>query len=467
MKVLEKPAAETVLRLPAPRGGAGGAGGGEFGVLRDHPRNEILLGLLAAGLFLFVLFGWGMWAHLDAGVYAPGQIVVSGNRQAVQHRDGGIVAELDVHEGDRVSAGQVLLRLNSDELHANERADAAQVIELKALQARLLAELQGRSSIQFPAEFSTMQGADREDAQAAITLQTRQFEARNAALGTEKEVLGQKEREASEQITGYQRQVQSNETQQGLIQQEIGGLTGLFARGLVPTTRIRSLQRNAAELQGNRGEYGADIARTQQEIGENRIRISDLERERAADDSKDYQSAQFQLSDIEPKLAAVREQIARTIVRAPVTGRVVGLTIFTVGGVVAPGQKLMDVVPENEPLVIEARVKPTDVSNLKVGLDTQIKITGFHERGMPILHGVISKISADALVDEKTGASYFRIEATVPAHERALIQQVRGAEQGLMPGLPVEVVVPLRRRSALSYLMEPLNQMLWKSFREP
>ena len=464
MRALDKADGQTVLRLPASRGGAGG---GEYGVLRDHPRKEILLGLVAAGLFVLVLFGWGMWAHLDAGVYAPGQIIVSGNRQAVQYRDSGIVAELDAHEGDRVRAGQVLLRLNADELHANERADAAQVIELRALQARLLAELQGRSSIQFPSEFSAMQGADRQDAQAAITLQTRQFQARNAALGTEKLVLTQKERESNEQITGYQRQVQSNETQQGLIQQEIGGLTGLFARGLVPATRIRSLQRNAAELQGNRGEYGADIARTEQEIGESRIRISDLERERAADDSKDYQSAQFQLSDVQPKLAALREQIDRTIVRAPVTGRVVGMNIFTVGGVVAPGQKLMDIVPENEPLVIEARVKPSDVSNLRPGLDTQIKITGFHERGMPLLHGIVSKISADALVDEKTGASYFRIEVTVPAHERELIRQVRGAEQGLIPGLPVEVVVPLGQRSALDYLVEPLHQVLWKSFREP
>ena len=369
--------------------------------------------------------------------------------------------------GDRVQAGQVLLRLNADELQANERADAAQVIELRALQARLMAELQGRSSIQFPADFATMSGEDRQDAQAAMALQTREFETRNAALATEKQVLAQKELEATEQIHGYQGQIGANDTQQGLIQQEIGGLKGLFARGLVPATRIRSLQRNAAELQGNKGEYTADVARTQQEIGESRIRISDLERQRAADDSKDYQSAQLQLSDVEPKLAAMREQVARTIVRAPVAGRVVGATIFTVGGVVAPGQKLMDIVPEHEPLIVEARVKPSDVSNLRVGLETQIKVTGFHERGMPILHGIVSKISADALTDEKTGASYFRIEVTVPAHERDLIRQVRGAEQGLMPGLPVEVIVPLGRRSALDYLVEPLHQMLWKSFREP
>ena len=439
----------------------------ESAVLRDHPRREILLGAIAGGLFLFAIFGWGMWARLDAGVYAPGQIIVSGNRQTVQHRDGGIVSELDVHEGDHVTQGQTLLKLNADELQANEQADAAQVIGLKALQARLMAELQDHASIQFQADFSALTGVDRQSAEAAIALQTREFIARNLALSTEKEVLSQKEREAGDQITGYQRQMSANDTQQTLIQQEIGGLKNLFARGLVPATRVRSLQRSAAELQGASGQYNASIAGTQQEIGESRIRASDLERERAADDGKDYQSAQFQLSDIEPKLTAIREQIARTTVRAPVTGRVVGLTIFTVGGVVAPGQKLMDVVPENEPLIIEARVKPSDVSDLKVGQQTQIRITGFHERSMPLLHGVVSEIAPDALTDERTGVPYFRIEVKVPPPERELIRQVRGSERGLMPGLPVEVVIPLRKRSALDYLTEPLHQMLWKSFREP
>jgi HlyD family secretion protein len=456
----EKTAFKSPL-LGAPR-----PAGGEK-ALRDHPHREIALGLGAGGLFLLVLIGGGMLAHLDSGVYAPGQIVVSGNRQTVQHRDEGIISELDVHEGDSVKAGQVLLRLNADELRATERADASQIIELKALQARLMAELQGRSSIQFPAEFKTMTGADRQDADAAMALQTREFVTRNAALNTEKDVLAQREKESAEQITGYDRQVSANDQQQALIQQEIGGLKGLFERGLVPATRVRSLQRNAAELQGNKGEYSADIARIQEEIGESRIRISDLERQRAADDSKEYQSAQFQLSDVEPKLVAVREQIDRTVVRAPVTGRVVGLTVFTVGGVVGPGQKMMDIVPEHEPLVIDARVKTSDVSDLKVGQQTQISIVGFHEKGMPILHGIVSKIGADALTDEKTGAPYFRIEVTVPPAERELIRQVRGAEQGLMPGLPVEVIIPLRKRTALDYLFEPLHQMLWKSFRQP
>ena len=435
-------------------------------ILQEYPGRDIMLGLCVAGLFLLALFGWGLWARLDAAVYAHGRIVVSGNRRTVQHHDGGIVSALLVHEGEKVKAGQVLLRLNTDDVEATERADAAQVIQLESLQSRLAAELQGQTALSIPADFAGMVGIDRADADAAMTLERREFAARNAALSTEKAVLAQRERESSDQVIGYTRQVAANREQQALIQEEIGGLTGLLERGLVPATRVRSLQRTAAELKGGEGEYNADIARTEEEIGESRIRISDLERQRAADDSKDYQTAEFQLADLRPKLTAVREQLARTIVRAPVAGAVVGLNIFTVGGVIAPGQKLMDIVPEDEPLVIEARVKPSDVSDLTVGQKTEIRITAFHNRGMPLLHGVISRVSADSLDDEKTGTQYFTIQASVPASELALIRSVRGTGSALQPGLPADVVVPLYRRSALQYLTEPLHQMLWKSFRE-
>jgi HlyD family secretion protein len=430
------------------------------------PRREFALGLGVAGLFLAILIGWGSFARLDAAVVAPGQITVFGNKQTVQHRDGGIVAELDAHEGDHVRMGQVLLRLNPNEVNASEKADAAQVIELKAQQARLMAELEGHATIQFPPEFANLTGEEKVDAQAAMVLQQQEFRTRKAALGTAKSVLTQREKESAEQIGGYQRQVTANREQQRLINEEINSLKRLQDLGLVPATRVRSLQRSGAELTGNEGEYTANIARTQQEIGENRIRVSDLERERAADDSKDYQAAEFQLAELQPKLAALREQLDRTVVRSPATGRVVGLTIFTIGGVIAPGQKLMDIVPDNEPLVIEAKVRPSDVSDLKIGQKTEVRISAFHDRGMPTLNGIVSKISADSLTEEKTGATFFMVEVTVPPSEIKHIQERRGDAHGLQAGLPVELVVPLGRRTALGYLVDPLRQTLWKSFRE-
>ena len=453
---------DTATLLPAELGGEA-----FDAALRDDPRQEIRLGLAVAAIFATALFGWGLWARLDAAVYAPGQIEVAGNRQTVQHRDGGIVSALAVHEGDRVSAGQVLLQLNSDEIYANERSTADQVIELQALRARLSAELQGRASVEAPRDFDALQGPDREAADAALALQRREFTARNAALATEKDVLVQKSRESSEQIAGYERQAAASRDQQRLIGQEIASLGDLYARGLVPATRLRSLQRNAAELQGGEGEYSADIARTREEIGESRLRSTDLDRERAADDSKALQDAAYQLGELQPKLAALRQQLERTVVRAPVGGRVVGLAIFTVGGVISPGEKLMDIVPDRQPLVIQARVKAADVGDLKLGQPVEFRIAAFHDRGMPILRGVLDKVSADSFTDERTGAPYFVVEASAPPSELAAISNARGGRPGLKPGLPVELVVPLRPRTALGYLTEPLRHMLWRSFREP
>jgi len=454
------PARPSAVRRTLLDGGVSGA------TLTASPRRDIRAGLLVLGVFLLVFVGWGALARLDAGVYAPGQVVVYGSRQSVQHRDGGIVSELDVHEGDRVQAGQVLLRLSADELQANERATADQVFALEALQARLLAEMNGRSAIRRPDDFVGLSGVDLQAADNAMDIQQHEFTSRAAELATQKAVLQQRENQLADEIDGYRQQLSANGRQQTLVQQEQDGLKDLLERGLVPMTRERSLERDAAQLSGSGGEYTADIARTQQQIGETRLQIVDLDRQRIADDSKDYRDADESLTQARPKLVAINEQLERLTVRAPATGRVVGLSIFTVGGVVAPGQKLMDVVPEDEPLVVEARVKPDDADDLKVGQTTEIRIPAFRDRRMPLLTGTVRKISADSLVDDKTGQAYFKIEVEVPPSQLQIIRQFRGADAGLMPGLPVEVVVPLKNRTALDYLLEPLREMLWKSFRQ-
>ncbi|HEX3920404.1 MAG TPA: HlyD family type I secretion periplasmic adaptor subunit [Caulobacteraceae bacterium] len=451
---------------PRPWGGALLGGGVSGATLTASPRRDITAGLIVLGIFLLVFVGWGLLANLDAGVFAPGQVVVYGNRQAVQHRDGGIVSELDVHEGDRVQAGQVLLRLSADELQANERATAGQVFALEALQARLMAEMNGRATIARPDDFAKLTGPDLVVADNAMQIQQHEFTSRAAELSTQKAVLQQRENQLADEISGYREQLSANRQQQSLVQQEQDGLKDLLARGLVPMTRERSLERDAAQLSGSGGEYTSDIARTEQQIGETRLQVVDLDRQRIADDSKDYRDADESLTQAKPKLVALDEQLERLTVRAPASGQVVGLTIFTVGGVVAPGQKLMDVVPTDQPLVIEARVKPDDAGELRVGQSTEIRIPAFRDRRMPLLMGTVRKISADALVDDKSGQPYFKIEVEVPPSQLAIIHQIRGAEPGLIPGLPVEVVVPLKHRSALDYLIEPLKEMLWKSFRQ-
>ncbi len=453
------------LRLNNPRRSSEPQGGG-IDLTGELPARSIMLGLAATFTFLALFLGFGLLARLDAAVVASGKVVVFGNRKAVQHLEGGVVSELNVHEGDHVVAGQILARLDGAQALASERAVAAQVIELQAEQARIIAELRGLPTIDFPASFRTLPVEEAGEVAVAEALQQREFATRASALHTSVGVLRKKEGESAEQINGYQRQVAANRVQQHLIGEEITGLQGLLTRGLVPATRVRSLQRNAAELSGNEGEYGANIARAHQEIGETEVRISDLEHERAATDSHDYQTVQMQLSELEPKLVALQDVERRTVIRSPATGRVVNLGVFTVGGVVAPGQKLMEVVPEGQPLVIEATVKPQDAGDLRVGQPTEIRVPAFHDRGMPKILGRISTVSADAMNDEKSGAPFFRITVVVPASEAARIQARRNGANGLQPGLPVEIVVPLGRRTALGYIFEPLRQTLWRSFRE-
>ena len=434
---------------------------------QDDPRRDIMIGAAAGTLFLIAVFGWGLWARLDAAVVAPGQVEVAGSRQSVQHRDGGVIAELPVHEGDHVLAGQLLVQLKADEAQASEQALADQVINLEALQARLEAELVGAHGLSPPADFAALSTPEKAAADAAMALQRRQFSVRNAALASERAILVQKGRESSQEITGFKRQVTASQDQQRLIDQEIASLQDLYARQLVPATRLRSLQRSAAELRGGEGEYSADIARTQEEIGESAIREADLQRQRASDDTKAYQESAFQLAELRPKLAAVRQQLANASVRAPVDGRVVGLAIFTRGGVVAPGEKLMDIVPDHQALVIEARVKPTDVADLKPGQSVEFRVGAFHERGLPALEGAVSKISADSFVDDKSGRAYFNVEVTARPSAVAAIAAARTGQPGLSPGLPVELIIPVRPRSALAYLLEPLRQAMWRSFRAP
>jgi HlyD family secretion protein len=434
--------------------------------LDGAPNRDIRRGLIAIGVFLLAFLGWGLWARLDSGVYAPGAVVVYGNRQSVQHKEGGIVSELDVREGDRVRSGQVLLKLTADELRASEQATADQVYQLEALRSRLLAEMNGQRMIAPPTEFAGLTGRDKQSSDEAMAIQQREFASRAADLGTQKAVLKQREAQLDQQIAGYRHQVTSNQRQQVLIEQEMDSLKDLQQRGLVPMARIRGLQRDSAQLTGTFGEYGATIAKTEQQVGETRLQSSELDRQRVAEASKEYSDVEMQLSVAQPKLMDLRKQLERAIVRAPATGRVVGLSIFTVGGVVAPGQKLMDIVPEGEPLVIDAKVQPNDAEDLKVGQTSEIRIPAFRDRRMPTLTGVISKVSADSLIDEKSGAAYFTVEVTVAPSQLQLIRQVRGADSGLKPGLPVDVVIPLRHRTAFGYLVDPLRNMLWKSFRE-
>ncbi len=428
------------------------------------PKREVRKGMIAAGVFFVGLLGWAALTPLDAGAIAQGVVAVSGNRQAVQHREGGIVTALNVGEGQMVRQGDLLVTVSASELVAAERGMAGELVNLYAQRARLQADRDG-TSLRTPAEFATLIPEDRLLAVEALHGQRLLLGARREALKSEQAVLGQRVEQQHAQISAYRHQITANRRQQTLIGDELGGLRELESRGFVSKNRVRMMERSAAELDGGYGAFNADIARSNEAVGEARMQMVSLRRQILEDVATQLRDVQVRIDEVQPKLLATREQLKRAMVRAPASGRVVGLNVHTVGGVIAPGELLMEIVPQDKALVIEAKASPIDADDLKVGMATQVRFNALQDRNLPLLNGKISKVSADSFEDERTGMHHFKIEVIVPPTEIAKIKAARG-DIGIKAGLPADVVVPLRKRTALGYLLDPLSQMLWLSGRE-
>ena len=430
------------------------------------PARDIRIGAIVAALFFIGFLGWAAFARLDAAAYAPGTLVVSGQRQSVQHRDGGVIGVIHVREGQRVERGQLLMALAAAEVRAQERALASQAIRLLAQRARLESEELGRNDIPAPREFADLAPEDRPEAALAMKLQRTELVARTAVLSAQRGALGQRVAQSGEQGRGYDEQARSAREQLRLIDEQIAALRPVADKGYVSATRMRELERARAELEGQRGQYTASVSQTRGAARESEIQALEAQRsfrERTAADLRDVED---KLGEVLPKWTAARDQLERTAIRAPATGAVVGLSVFTPGGVIAPGQKLMDIVPEHEPLRIQARIAPDDADDLNVGQRTLVKFPGLHDRSLPDLEGTLTRLSADSFTDEKTGQSYFTGEVTVPEHQLGLIQRARGKDFSLRAGMPVELLIPLRKRTALDYALEPLIGSFWSSFRE-
>ena len=426
------------------------------------PRRELFAGAIVAVCFFILFLGWAALAPMDAAAYAPGQLQVSGQRQSVQHRDGGIVAALHVREGQEVRAGDVLIELRGDEVRGQEQALASQMLNLLAQRHRLEAEQLGASSIHWPVSFDGVD-APGEEVAAAIAVQDKEFWARRTLLSAQTQVLAQQAAQAVETARGYGSQVQSSAEQERLIDEELKSLMPVAEKGFVSKSRLRALERAKAALAGEKGQARAGAGEAELAVGATRLRQLEGEktyRDRATSELKDVA---FAIAELTPKYRAALEQARQLNIRAPVSGTIVGLNVFTVGGVIAAGQKLMDVVPDRAQLVVTARIAPEDVDDVAVGRQAEVRFTGLHDRGLPLLSGVMTRLSADVLVDEKSGSSFYTAEFEVPDSEIAKIRTVRGAQFQLRAGAPVQVTIPVRKRTALQYAFEPLLGTLRKS----
>lgn len=430
-----------------------------------NPTREIRIGIAIAVAFFVIFLGWAALVPLDAGVHASGQIAVLGNRQSVQHRDGGVVSAIHVHEGQHVKAGDILIELSAPELKASERALTSDYLTLLAQRSRLMAERAGQRSFAPPVEFADLRPEDQELAKQALSLQQSEMIARSQSDSAQRSVLGQRAGQLQQQQGGYVKQRDALIRQQQLIQQELDGLMSVAAKGYASMNRVRELERAQADLQGQEAAMRAEFARAGEGIGETHMQSLSITKSRLESIESDLKDTQAKLSETLPKLVATRQQLEQSQVRAPATGAVVGLTVFTVGGVVRAGETLMDIVPDGKELIVRASVNPGDADDVYVGQKAQVRFVSVHNRSLPLFSGTVRTMSADSFTDEKSGKSYFRAEIVVPEVELNRIRQVIGKGE-LRPGLPVEAVMTVRKRTALQYMLEPLTGALWRSGHE-
>lgn len=425
-------------------------------------------GSVLAGIAVLALFfgGFGTWAALaplSGAAVAPAYVVVDGNRRTVQHREGGIVSEILVRNGDRVEEEEVLLRLDDTAARAQVEVLSAQRDSLAALQARLLAERDGAASLVLD-DTDLASRAHEPDVAPLLAAQSALLAERRRQLEGSAAVLRQRIVELQEQIGGGEAQIRGIARQRDLIADEVESLRGLLRMALVPRPRVLALDRSAAALDAERGRVQADIARARASIGEAELQILQQRQEILTGVSDGLRDAGSRLAEVEPRLRSARDTLARTVLTAPSAGEVVSLEVFTVGGVVAPGSRVLDVVPLDSPLVFQARLRPEDKNRVTADMDTEIRLMGIHDRRDPLLQGRIATVSADRLTDPQTNDGYYAVEVRVDRDQPAVAQAMQRFR--LQPGMPAQVTIATEPRTALDYLMGPLRDSVSRAWRE-
>jgi HlyD family secretion protein len=430
-----------------------------WGVLVDL-RQPLLWGVLTLLLVFGFGIGWAAIAPLGGAAIAPGVVSPDGSRRTVQHLEGGIIRELLARDGDVVEVGQPLVVLEGVDARAEVGRLEERLRALAATEARLVAERASAAEIAFIHPILA-DAADPKVA-AARRAQANQLEARRAADANREAILGQRIEQLHRQIAGYERQVEANRRQRELIEDEAMDVEHLYRKGLERKARLLGLQREQAALLGEEGELTALIARTQEAIGETRLQISDLRIQRMEEIDAEFAKVQMERGEAEEELAAARDKLRRTAILAPVGGTVLNSRFKTTGGVIRPGDPILDLVPLEEELIIEARLSPTDVEEVARGQDAYVMFPALPQRTVPRIAGRVRSVSADALIEERSGMAYYLAKVQVDRDQ--FVEAAPGVQ--LTPGMPAEVFIATTERTVLEYLLQPITQAFARTFRE-
>ncbi len=416
-------------------------------------------GRLIILVFIIGFFGWAALAPLNSALQAPGVIVVETHRKSIQHLEGGIVRDIRVTDGQLVSAGQLLIALDDAQARSSLDMMSGEADALSAQVARLSAERDGKDQIEFPPEMIAR--ASDPHVADAMKGELNTFNARKATLAKEIDILTQRNQQNDRIVSGLRFEAKSLDDQTALINQETDSVQGLYTKGLSTLPRLLALQRQAADLGGQRGQIAEKIAQTELSSGENQLQIMNLKNQQLSDVTKDLRDVQTKRFDLLDRLKGARDVLSRLTITAPVSGRIVELSVHTKGAVIKPGETIMEIVPEKDALEVEAHVRPEDADGVYAGMTARVNLSAYQSRRLPMISGVVTNISADRITDPRTGQAYFTVELTV---DRTPLKDYPDAH--LIPGMPVEVAIDTGQRTALDYFVEPVTDVLRRGMKE-
>ncbi|MDR3214609.1 MAG: HlyD family type I secretion periplasmic adaptor subunit [Azoarcus sp.] len=422
-----------------------------------HSPARIGFWALAIGFGGFLL--WAALAPLNEGVPTSGVVAIDTKRKAVQHLSGGIVKSVHVKEGQFVHDGDPLLEIDPAVTQANSEGARLRYYTLRATEARLVAEQGGSDRIDFHSDL--LKAQDDPLVIAMIANQEGLFNSRRMSLQAEVQAMEESITGLEASLSGYQGLLEARNAQLRLLKEETGGLKDLVRDGYAPRNDLLALQRLIAETMGSIADLRGNIERSRSSLVETRLRITQRQQEYRKEVDKELADVRSQVEGEGERFQALRDELARTVIRAPASGQVVGLTAQTVGGVISPGQKIMDIVPGDEPLLLETQVPPQFIDRVQPGFSADVRFSAFARSPSLVVPGEVVSISNDLLTDEKTGISYYLARVSVTEDGMKILGKRR-----LQAGMPVEVIILTGERSMLTYLLHPLLKRIAFSMKE-
>lgn len=421
-------------------------------VLKTSVRKHVLAASFVALIVAGGIGGWATFAEISGAVVSSGTVVVESSTKQVQHREGGIVKEISVKNGDVVQAGDLLIRLDDTVTRANLAVITKQLRELHAQETRLVAERDDVKVLNFG---EGVEVGHVEQGQVQL------MEARRESVAGRKNQLEEQIRQFDKQIEGLSAQIEAKDVEISLIDEELVDLSNLLGKNLVSKSRVTALRRERARLHGEYGEFVSQIARSQQAISERRVQILQIEDSYRAEVLEQLQNVRSEIARLQEQKIAAEDELTRVDIRAPQTGYVHQLAVHTIGGVVAPGETVMVIVPREDQLIVETQVRPVDIDQLGTGQKAKVRFPSFDQRTTPELTAELLTVSADLIVDERSGVSYYVARLIIPDSE---LDKLEG--KGLVPGMPVEAFMKTQDRTVLSYLIKPVTDQIAHAMRE-